>query len=82
MCLSFHLRRGCWSQCKRAHDHNRTLSPGERQRVITFVTAQLGKMSASLPTVTRPPPPVSQGSVSGMPQGSQGAATGTAPSRG
>jgi hypothetical protein len=82
MCLSFHLRRGCWSQCKRAHDHNRNLSPGERQRVITFVTAQLGKMSASLPTVTRPPPPVSQGSVSGMPQGSQGAATGTAPSRG
>jgi hypothetical protein len=28
MCLSYHLRRGCWAQCKRAHDHNRKLSGG------------------------------------------------------
>jgi hypothetical protein len=31
MCLSFHLRRGCWTQCKRAHDHNRSLTIGEKQ---------------------------------------------------
>jgi hypothetical protein len=31
MCLSFHLRRGCWSQCKCAHDHNRQLSALEHQ---------------------------------------------------
>jgi hypothetical protein len=64
MCLSYHLRRGCWSQCKRAHDHNRTLSARERHRVITFVTAQLAKLSSGLPsavTITGPPsgPPAS-----------------------
>jgi hypothetical protein len=53
MCLSFHLRRGCWSQCKRAHDHNRVLSAAERQRVTSFVSTQLGKLAAALP---HPPP--------------------------
>ncbi len=51
MCLSFHLRRGCWSQCKRASDHNRKLSAAERQRVVTFISTQLAKLSAVLPPV-------------------------------
>ncbi len=41
MCLSYHLRRECWSQCKRSQDHNRKLSAAERQRVITFINTQL-----------------------------------------
>jgi hypothetical protein len=31
MCLSYHLRRGCWLQCKRSQDHSRKLSGQERQ---------------------------------------------------
>jgi hypothetical protein len=43
MCLSYHLPRGCWSQCKRSADHNRKLSGAERQRIVSFLSAQLRK---------------------------------------
>jgi hypothetical protein len=83
MCLSFHLRRGCWSQCKRAHDHNHTLSGREQQRVVSFVSAQLTKLSSVLPppaasgpqTVPPTAPPIP----SGVSIGSRG---GSPPSRG
>jgi hypothetical protein len=79
MCLSYHLRRGCWSQCKRAQDHGRQLSGAERQRVVNFVSAQLRKLAAvhpppsilAIPTgasaVSLPPAPpgTTQGSIQG-----------------
>jgi hypothetical protein len=36
MCLSFHLREGCWSNCRRITDH-RPQSAGERARLTTFL---------------------------------------------
>jgi hypothetical protein len=66
MCLSFHLRRGCWSQCKRAHDHSRQLSPAERQRVSDFVKSQLAKLASALPR----PLPATAASVTVTPRAS------------
>jgi hypothetical protein len=48
MCLSYHLRRGCWSQCKRAHDQNRQLSAPERQRVVSFVNNSFPPTTATI----------------------------------
>jgi hypothetical protein len=70
MCLSFHLRRGCWLPCKRAHDHNRTLTAGERQRIIHFVTTQLAKRSAGLPPALTIITPLL--ATQSLPQASQG----------
>lgn len=39
MCLSFHLREGCWSNCRRIADH-RPQSTGERTRLTTFLRAK------------------------------------------
>jgi hypothetical protein len=77
MCLSFHLRRGCWSQCKRASDHNRKLSAAERQRVVAFISMQLAKLSAVLP-------PASSAGTTGasVSQTPQATATGQPASRG
>jgi hypothetical protein len=52
MCLSYHLRRGCWSQCKRAADHNKKLSGAERHRIVAFLNTQLRKLSAVTPPTT------------------------------
>jgi hypothetical protein len=81
MCLSYHLRRGCWSQCKRAQDHSRKLSGAEKQRIVTFVSSQLQKLSTltppasivTLPQVGAPalpqaiPQGTAQGSLTGPP---------------
>jgi hypothetical protein len=78
MCLSFHLRRGCWSQCKRAHDHNRTLSARERQWVVSFMSTQLAKLSTVLPpAATAGTPAATIPKTIGGPQA--GTVTGAAP---
>jgi hypothetical protein len=87
MCLSYHLHRGCWAQCKRAQDHNRRLSAAERQRVVNFITAQLRKLLALNPppaSVVIPPGGAIVPTVQSLAQGStQGPAThGAMPSQG
>ncbi len=46
ICLSFHLRQGCWSTCKRLATHSKPLSTAEKQRVADFALAQLAKRTA------------------------------------
>jgi len=46
LCLSYHLRTGCWSNCKRGYDHNRTLTAPEKIRLENFVNLQLAKLQS------------------------------------
>jgi hypothetical protein len=45
VCLSFLTRQGCWSTCRRANSHAVQLNPNERQRVVTYLRAQLQQMN-------------------------------------
>ncbi len=47
ICLSFHLRQGCWTTCKRSPSHSKHLSPGEKQRLANFCFSPDGKTSGS-----------------------------------
>lgn len=58
MCLSFHLRGGCWSNCRRAANHAVTLSANDLQRLRQYLTRRFAALT---------PPPT----VSGTSQGSQ-----------
>jgi hypothetical protein len=58
MCLSFHLRGGCWSNCRRAANHAATLSANDLQRLKQYLTRRFATLT---PTPT----------VSGASQGSQ-----------
>jgi hypothetical protein len=44
MCLSYHLRGGCWSNCKRATNHGRLLSATETQRLESYITQRLAAL--------------------------------------
>jgi len=46
LCLSFHFKNGCWSNCARKATH-RTLTVSEKQRLADFALAQLPKVKAS-----------------------------------
>jgi hypothetical protein len=46
LCLSYHIRTGCWSNCKRGYDHNRTLTAPEKIRLENFVNLQLAKLQS------------------------------------
>jgi hypothetical protein len=39
LCMSYHLRNGCWSNCARRATH-RTISASEKQRIADFALAQ------------------------------------------
>jgi hypothetical protein len=56
VCLSFLVRQGCWSSCKRAASHSKPLSAAERSRVTTYLTTQMQKLARGPPTVPGPPP--------------------------
>jgi hypothetical protein len=49
ICLAYHLHNGCWSNCKRLHNHGKILSAPENQRLITYLNAQLAKRNQALP---------------------------------
>jgi len=62
MCLSFLLRGGCWSNCKRASNHGQTLSPTETDRLQQFLTwrmATLTRTTGTGRTLGTTPPPTS-----------------------
>jgi len=56
MCLSFLLRGGCWSNCKRGAQHVSTLSTGEQQRLTQYLTQRLSAVAPSS-GATIPTPP-------------------------
>lgn len=41
LCLSFHLKGGCYSNCRRRSDHTRTLSSDEVTRLANYVADRL-----------------------------------------
>jgi hypothetical protein len=44
MCLSFLLRGGCWSTCRRAASHTHTLNDNKRNRLISYLQTQKQKL--------------------------------------
>jgi hypothetical protein len=54
ICLSFHLRQGCWSTCKRAATHAKQLSNAEKQKLANFALAQLAKRGSTGPQTVPP----------------------------
>jgi hypothetical protein len=48
LCLSYHLRQGCWSTCRRLPTHAKHLSTGEKQRLANFALAQMAKRTPAV----------------------------------
>jgi hypothetical protein len=46
ICLSYLLRNGCWSTCRRASTHGQALSAAEHARLVTYLTSQMQKLQA------------------------------------
>jgi hypothetical protein len=44
MCLSFLLRGGCWSTCRRATSHTHSLNDNERNRLMAYLQTQRQKL--------------------------------------
>jgi hypothetical protein len=51
VCLSYLLRQGCWSTCRRAAAHNHALTPAEHGRLATYLSTQARRLR-SVPTAT------------------------------
>jgi hypothetical protein len=47
MCLSFLLRQGCWSNCKRANQHTSVLSANEQRRLQEYLQQRLPTLTAA-----------------------------------
>jgi hypothetical protein len=43
LCLSFHIRQGCWSTCKQVQTHTKALTVSEKQRIAQYLLAQMAK---------------------------------------
>jgi hypothetical protein len=50
ICLSYHMRQGCWSNCRRIGSHGKQLSSSEKQRLATFALHQMSQRQQA-PTV-------------------------------
>jgi hypothetical protein len=55
MCLSFHVKGGCYSNCRRKSDHDRALTAGEQQRLATYVADRLAALEAAKASGATPP---------------------------
>jgi hypothetical protein len=57
MCLSFHLRGGCWSNCRRAANHTSVLTTPDIQKLHQYVNRRLTAITPapSPPTPSGPP---------------------------
>jgi hypothetical protein len=55
MCLSYHLRDGCWTNCKRLQDH-RLQSDGEKTRLHAFLRSRQPAPTATGATIVTLPP--------------------------
>jgi hypothetical protein len=47
MCLSFLLRQGCWSNCKRANQHTSVLSANEQRRLQEYLQQRLPTLTTA-----------------------------------
>jgi len=48
ICLSYYVRTGCWSNCKRAPSHGRQLTASEKLRLTTYIQNQTQKLRTRL----------------------------------
>jgi hypothetical protein len=46
ICLSYLLRNGCWSTCRRASTHGQALSAAKHACLVTYLTLQTQKLQA------------------------------------
>ena len=69
ICLSYHIRHSCWSNCKQAHAHCRTLSSAKRARLEQYVWQQLVVYAAQHSSNQGAAPSVPRGLPHGAPQG-------------
>jgi hypothetical protein len=75
MCLSYHLRGGCWSNCRRATHHGQSLGPDEVQCLQQYLTQRFTQLTpqtlhpgaATNPVAGVPPPRAGASSVPGVP---------------
>lgn len=45
-CLSYHVKGGCFSNCRRKDNHSKTLSPEDKQRLSNWLVDQTAKLRA------------------------------------
>ncbi len=50
MCLSYHLRKGCWSNCRRASHHDKALADPEVQHLAQYITQRMAMVTPSTST--------------------------------
>jgi hypothetical protein len=46
ICLSYHIRGGCFTNCRRKDNHARVLSPADKQKLSNWVMDQTAKLGA------------------------------------
>jgi hypothetical protein len=46
ICLSYHIRGGCFSNCRRKDNHAKVLSVTEKQRLSNWIFDQTAKLKA------------------------------------
>jgi len=64
MCLSFLLRNGCWSNCRRAPQHTSTLTSNEQLRLQQYLAQRLAASRSATVTpanITTTSPPTTSG---------------------
>jgi hypothetical protein len=63
ICLSFLLRNGCWSTCKRASTHHHTLNAAEHNRLTAYLTSQMQQLQALATAIVTTSPATSRGAL-------------------
>jgi hypothetical protein len=56
MCLSYHVNCGCFSNCRRKNNHDRTLSPLDQTRLANYIADRLAQMAPAPAAATNAPP--------------------------
>jgi hypothetical protein len=52
MCLSFHVKGGCFSNCRRRADHTRPLTAADKDRLRNYIADRLAAAPMAPPSVT------------------------------
>jgi hypothetical protein len=46
ICLAYHIRGGCYSNCRRRANHDRALTPNDKQKLSNWLVDQTAKLRA------------------------------------
>lgn len=50
ICLSYHIKGGCYNNCRRKQNHQKTLSAGEKHKLSNWIVDQTAKLKARFTT--------------------------------